>query len=244
MKLRMSLVLLVVSAVAPSPALAEEEAMNREFQIHGLDTMTAETKVWDLCKGFPETAECGVRASDGEAIVVRGTPAVHEAVARMLKGAAVTRRPTRTFHFSLVAGKAGAPGFAGDISEAGQTALGDISQLLPFKAFRLVDSGLVRTQRTGQVRLSGDGHSYLVSLDYNTWSGSGEPAEIGVQRLVLMQQRVVTGTGPEGISEERTEYDAILETSLTLDLGETVVVGTSKLNGGDEALILLVTAVR
>jgi hypothetical protein len=244
MRLRLSVLHIVVSVVASGPALAEEDAWNRDFPIHGLDAMAAETMVWDLCKGFPETAECRVSAASSGSIVVRGTPAVHEAVARMLKGAAVTRQPTQTFHFSLVAGKAGAPGFDGDISETGRAALRDIRQLLPFKAFRLVDSGLVRTKRTGQVRLSGDGHSYLVSLDYDNWSSSGERAQIGVKRLVLMQQRVVEAIGAEGIAEARTEYDAILETSLTLDLGETVVVGTSKLNGGDEALILLVTAVR
>ena len=241
MKLRMSLVLLAVSAVASGPALAEEEAVNREFLTHGLDTMTAETKVWDLCKGFPETAEFGVRAAGGEALVVRGTPAVHEAVARMLNSAALTRRPTQTFHFSLIAGKAGAPGFSGDIPEAGKAALRDVRELLPFKNFRLIDSGLVRMQRNGQVRLSGDGNTYRVSLDYNEWVGTPDSPQFGLHRLVLLQ--LVSGASEDG-EGGRHEVTGVLETSLTLQLGETVVVGTSKLNGGDEALILLVTAVR
>lgn len=35
----------------------------------------------------------------------------------------------------------------------------------------------------------------------------------------------------------------LLRTSFQLDSGETVVVGTSRLNGGDSALVVLVTAV-
>ena len=35
----------------------------------------------------------------------------------------------------------------------------------------------------------------------------------------------------------------LLTTSVELAVGETVVVGTSKLNGGDRAMIVLLTAV-
>jgi len=35
----------------------------------------------------------------------------------------------------------------------------------------------------------------------------------------------------------------MIDTSFTMDVGETVVVGTSRLAGGDKALIALLTAV-
>jgi hypothetical protein len=35
----------------------------------------------------------------------------------------------------------------------------------------------------------------------------------------------------------------IIDTSFTMDVGETVVVGTSRVKGGDKALIALLTAV-
>ena len=34
------------------------------------------------------------------------------------------------------------------------------------------------------------------------------------------------------------------QTTFTIEVGETVVVGTSKLNGDDSALVVLLTAVR
>jgi len=255
MRSKLSFTLLVACVLSSSPIVAEDQPSNREFSIQTLGPLTAETMVWDLCKGFSQSAECQVRAASGESIVVRGTTAVHEAVARMLKdaadeavarmkAAAVTPLPTQTFHFSLIEGRAGAPGFSGDISEAGKAALRDVRELLPFKAFRLVDSGLVRTQRVGEVRLSGDGRSYVVNLHYNEWSDTGDAPKIGLNGLELLEMRPAEPLGSQEGKYGRHRVMPILETSLTLELGETVVVGTSKLNGGAEALILLVTAVR
>jgi DNA repair exonuclease SbcCD ATPase subunit len=44
-------------------------------------------------------------------------------------------------------------------------------------------------------------------------------------------------------SVEREARSSIIDTSFTMDVGETVVVGTSRLKGGSRALIALLTAV-
>jgi hypothetical protein len=40
-----------------------------------------------------------------------------------------------------------------------------------------------------------------------------------------------------------THGRSVIDTSFTMDIGETVVVGTSRVRGGDKALIALLTAV-
>ena len=57
-----------------------------------------------------------------------------------------------------------------------------------------------------------------------------------VEDLATRQGR---GTGPRMVPQRR----AVLDTTFTMDVGETVVVGTSRLKGGTKALIALLTAV-
>lgn len=75
-----------------------------------------------------------------------------------------------------------------------------------------------------------------------------EAAEVRRQELVQQRRRVeqakiravqVRGRSGATISAERP----IINTSFAMDAGETVVVGTSRLSGGDRALIALLTAV-
>ena len=47
----------------------------------------------------------------------------------------------------------------------------------------------------------------------------------------------------EGLATSKFGDRSIMNTSFTMDLGETVVVGTSRLSGNSKALIALLTAV-
>ena len=47
----------------------------------------------------------------------------------------------------------------------------------------------------------------------------------------------------EGLAAPKFGDRSIMNTSFTMDLGETVVVGTSRLSGNSKALIALLTAV-
>jgi hypothetical protein len=51
----------------------------------------------------------------------------------------------------------------------------------------------------------------------------------------------MTPNHPDRIAAMKSR--SIIDTSFTMDVGETVVVGTSRLAGGDKALIALLTAV-
>ena len=53
-----------------------------------------------------------------------------------------------------------------------------------------------------------------------------------------------SGLNPSGMAKRSllTSTREILSTSFSIKVGETLVVGTSKLDGGDEALVVLLTA--
>ena len=53
--------------------------------------------------------------------------------------------------------------------------------------------------------------------------------------------RGLTPNHPDRVAALKSR--SIIDTSFTMDVGETVVVGTSRLAGGDKALIALLTAV-
>jgi hypothetical protein len=59
------------------------------------------------------------------------------------------------------------------------------------------------------------------------------------RRVEDLTSRQGRGTGPRMAPSRRT----VLDTTFTMDVGETVVVGTSRLKGGSRALIALLTAV-
>ncbi|HEY7501505.1 MAG TPA: hypothetical protein VH740_23485 [Vicinamibacterales bacterium] len=59
------------------------------------------------------------------------------------------------------------------------------------------------------------------------------------RRIEDLSTRQGRGTGPRAVPSKR----AVLDTTFTMDTGETVVVGTSRLRGGAKALIALLTAV-
>jgi hypothetical protein len=72
-----------------------------------------------------------------------------------------------------------------------------------------------------------------------------------IQREVRdLEQRIASNTvtrsmqrGGGSTTSERSIRSSIMDTSFSMDVGETVVVGTSRLKGGTKALIALLTAV-
>ena len=109
-------------------------------------------------------------------------------------------------------------------------ALADLKQFLPYQGYRFVDSGAVRTMAEGSFRL---GTAYDVRLRFR-WSAFPVRRELTVDgfRLGLLYKNEDGGE----------EFKQLLSTSFSSTVGETVVVGTSKLNGSKEALIVLLTA--
>jgi len=108
-------------------------------------------------------------------------------------------------------------------------ALKDASEFLPYKSYALQDGVLVRGARPSSdpqaVRLQGpDGREYVANIRCGPTYPAAEQSWFVSLNVVDLSDR------------------EILRTGFDIRLGETVVVGTSKVKVTDQALVLLVTA--
>jgi hypothetical protein len=105
-------------------------------------------------------------------------------------------------------------------------ALKDASQFLPYTYYELTDQVSLRGAGVNQtIRLSGwDSHEYQLGLSTHPSTASPD--------LVAVRVSLVETTGPISSDVMTTEYSA--------RVGETVVVGTSRVKS-DESLVLLLT---
>jgi hypothetical protein len=144
--------------------------------------------------------------------------------------------PTQVFRVYLYAADNGPAPVEKPPAELARV-LEDLQGFLPFKSFRQVSTGYLRTSDTGSVDLGGEPH-HVVEIRFRGDPRSGKPLQI--ERFHLSRREWIPG---EGNSRQLAAL-AVLETSFSMSVGETVVVGTSKLDGGSEALVVLLTAVR
>jgi hypothetical protein len=118
-----------------------------------------------------------------------------------------------------------------------EKAIKDMRDFLPFKSYRLLDSALLRVQDAGKARLGGiPPQQYEVRVAYRNLPNG----KLSIWEFRIMAMKLPGTTPlPPGVAPEAER--AIIDTSFTINLGETIVVGSSKL-GGDQALIVLFTA--
>jgi hypothetical protein len=121
---------------------------------------------------------------------------------------------------------------AGSFTPGEKKALEDIKNFLPYKAYRPIDSAYV-------IGLNGP-HLFL-----KDWDGQKHELFMHVTPVNLANPTVFTVDALRfwdvAPSDPQKAPALLIDTWFKIDLGETVVVGTSRLDGG-RALILLVTA--
>lgn len=114
------------------------------------------------------------------------------------------------------------------VPTAVQRALADMREFLPFRSYRLYDAGLLRAPALGTstIHLQGEpaGRRFAVTL------GAQYQMVPSARLRIFFSLRELNSPNP------------VLETNLEMNVGETVIVGTSRI-GGDNALIALLTAV-
>jgi hypothetical protein len=98
-----------------------------------------------------------------------------------------------------------------------------------------LEQELARALKTAQARFE-VGTGGPVNEDKNLQNMHSRLSETKIRLAEARDRRVAQS---RKISPNR----AVIDTSFTMDIGETVVVGTSRLAGGDKALIALLTAV-
>jgi hypothetical protein len=118
-------------------------------------------------------------------------------------------------------------------------ALEDLAQLLPYRGYRLVETGWLRAEDRGQIHLGGM-PSYVAEFNM-TLPVDPDGTNVRMDSFELIHIQPV-----QGEDGQPAEYDrrVIVRTSFTMEVGETVVVGTSRLDGKDEAMVVLLTAGR
>ena len=146
------------------------------------------------------------------------------------------QEPKRVQGFSLLLLLGDTQGAAqpANISAPARKALADIKDFLPYKSYRVLDTqwvaGTENGNGSGNVR-GLDNENYQFTL--RTFGGTPQPGATG-SALARAQLRVWTGT--------TSNVTFLLDNSFNITAGETVVVGTSRVQG-DRALVVLLTAV-
>ena len=253
---------LLANAVLATPsgaAAAEEAVYDRVYRLTHLDPRVAETWVWQLCEeragirsgsATESTPLCRVRST--EPLVVFASDAVHAQVTRLLAEKDVDPRPSQTFQIVLVEASRAGSGYSDDLPAASRAALEDVEEFLPYDSFRAVDVGWLRTSRDGEITLGeSDGQLYRVSLSYLARQQL-DGIELSVRRFVIDLRGKPEIWPPSPPAEGNAALSVVtpapapeshlLGTTLTMGVGETVVVGTSRSGDGEWALIAVLTA--
>ncbi len=160
---------------------------------------------------------------------------------------------SQLFHITLVvASRKPGGGTQESLPKGVAKALDDLRDFLPYKSYRVVDAALVRGTDEAHTWLTGPGGTkYQAEMTFRTeivgTADASPPSAYLIDRFELRQAPSV----PKPAKETRRGGPAVaplaresnLTASFRIARGETVVVGSSRLDGGDEAMIVLLTAV-
>lgn len=146
--------------------------------------------------------------------------------------------PRQTLQVALIHAGVETSGLGGLTSGARQ-ALQDASRLLPYESFSLTGVGLLNTTSVGETTITGPGGTgYQVQVRLRPIL-TLESAHTVVDFELARSVRIA-----EAGQAVRHEYEDVLSSTFNIVPDETVVVGASRLDGGDQGgLVVLVTAI-
>lgn len=170
------------------------------------------------------------------ALIIEDTPEVVEKLLSMLKELDVKPLDLQ-FTVDLILGSLetflGATG--DEVKELmSDPVIKELNSLLKYKSFKRLDSSIIKVQDNtiSSQRIGGSGIS--LQLGIRPRFIKEEKADAILVELNLSQSAGLTSEGKERASN-------LLSTTLTLKSGERTVIGVSKLDGGDKALILILS---
>lgn len=162
--------------------------------------------------------------------------------------AAETAGRTYTFQVVLLVAETNGPAVTEGIPPSAQKALVNLREFLPYKSYRLLDLAWLRTMRAASATLAGPaGATYRVGLSFHPADGPGERLLIdgfSVTEMPFAPVEDVTFHSKDVSVTPRAPRapQDLLHSTFGMELGETVVVGTSKLDGPNKALVVLLSA--
>ena len=206
------------------------ELSGRNFDLQTLEPRLATTMASDICREMKKSQyNCKVTPAPPKGITVFAAPEVHDAVQRALFEQDPPVPSSLGFRVILVR-----PGEAEqsrrptspDISRA----LDAVEELLGYSARAIQDVGVIRTGDIGSTRLAGGNKDlFEVELELRSVVTRRSGQELTVE---LRVRRAETGT-PKPV---------LLNSVVTLKLGETVVAGTSRAHPDEQPLMMLLTS--
>lgn len=238
------------SRAAEQPTPASEPYLH-EYALGRLIPTRAEQLVWTQCEAAGSSCRIlRTRIEEGRAwLGVEADASAHRRIARVLAEAEGERR---THHFQVVlvvasrdgAGQAAStepplaepatqPATEPAMPDNVARALDDVRALLPFARYELVDTGWVASSRESTLRLHGPQGQEATARMLFEDRFDGE---------LYFERFQVSLNTPASSTREAGPPRQALETAFSLRIGETLVVGTSRLDGTDQALIVLITA--
>ena len=201
----------------------------------------------------PDPARAGILLQESHRVVeVMRQRELERAMAKIKEVEAQTQRfreensASHGFSVILALGdlQGGAP--ARDLPPAASKALADMSQFLPYKSYELIDARwILGSPRSTSLIRGPENREYELELRTSPRADSEVQIEFNLRDPKAFP--LVTGRGFRTSTGNGTlrivkNPGRIIDTTFNMDVGETVVVGTSRLQG-DKALIVLLTAV-
>jgi hypothetical protein len=245
----------VALAATPLPS-QEAPVFIRQHDFLYLDATRVRALLEEMCQKAPEgTCDVrGVRGGQRSYVEVAATETMHEQIALALRAADAPPTPHR-FQLVLLAADQSGAGLPQGLSPGVARALEDVGGFLPFTGYRLLDTGFVRATGQASLVLSGlEGRRYEAQIRFRS-DATGE--HLMIDRLTLFAPSHIqigepaptgdaegsaSGTDPGGSTAARAPGVGLLGTSFPIARGETVVAGTSRLHGGEAAIVVLLTA--
>ena len=254
--LRVSIASLVVTLVVTLPGVAaaqeREGAATTLYPIRNVRVDSAYTLATSICEEAWSLARnaggsdadrgliCQVVAlSREQSLAVSATPELHARIAAML--AEFDRMPeTKAFHVIVLAAGTATTDQDVDIPTGARQALSDFAEFMPYSSFEVLGSGLLRTSRQAQTTLPGP-VEFSVGIAFRPVSDPNAP--ILIENFEIAQE-IQPAYTPSGEVARGAYSRQVLQTTFSIEPGETVVVGTSKLEGDAAAVIVLLTAIQ
>lgn len=232
----------------PRPGSPLNETYENRYEIRFLDLHSAEQLAWDVCsvRDTCRVTAVSMEGKPGGVLAFRADAKTQEKLARELAKRDVAPK-TQVFQVTLLAANTSSGSSPKDLSAGAQKALNDLKGFLPYKSYELLDSTLIPATRESNAtaRLVGrDGLAYDIRLGFHP-SGPDSGGEIFVSRFNLNEEPGTTPLVPASPNSPSMEHRAprgLIDTTFSLKPGETIVVGTSHLDGSGDALVTLLTA--